>query len=142
MTLSQTPRVSHLLETALYVADLGVARDFYQDVFGFERFLEDSRMCAPGVPGGAVLLLLKRGGSAQASVSPYGTIPGHDGRGTMHLAFAVPPGTFQAWELHLAAKGLAIECRGTWAGGGTSLYFRDLDGHSVEVATPGLWPNY
>jgi catechol 2,3-dioxygenase-like lactoylglutathione lyase family enzyme len=29
----------------------------------------------------------------------------------------------------------------SWRRGGTSLYFRDPDGHSVEVATPGLWPN-
>jgi catechol 2,3-dioxygenase-like lactoylglutathione lyase family enzyme len=37
--------------------------------------------------------------------------------------------------------GIAIESRITWARGGTSLYFRDPDGHSLEVATPGLWPN-
>ncbi len=142
VTVSQTPRVSHLLETALYVDNLDVAQDFYRDVLGFEVFLQDTRMCALGVPGGSVLLLFRRGGSVQASDSPFGTIPGHDGRGTMHLAFAIPRGDLQAWDLHLQAKGLAIESRVTWAGGGTSLYFRDPDGHSVEVATPGLWPNY
>ena len=26
--------------------------------------------------------------------------------------------------------------------GGTSLYFRDPDGHSVEIATPGVWETY
>jgi catechol 2,3-dioxygenase-like lactoylglutathione lyase family enzyme len=142
MTLSHTPRISHLLETALYVADLGVARDFYRDVMGFELFLEDSRMCALGLPGGSVLLLFRRGGSVQVSDTPFGPIPGHDGRGTLHLAFAVPHGELQAWDFYLHAKGLAIESRITWADGGTSLYFRDPDGHSVEVATPGLWPNY
>jgi catechol 2,3-dioxygenase-like lactoylglutathione lyase family enzyme len=35
-----------------------------------------------------------------------------------------------------------VESRVTWLRGGTSLYFRDPDGHSLEVATPGLWPNY
>jgi catechol 2,3-dioxygenase-like lactoylglutathione lyase family enzyme len=29
-----------------------------------------------------------------------------------------------------------------WEGGGTSLYFRDPDGRSVELATPGIWPTY
>jgi catechol 2,3-dioxygenase-like lactoylglutathione lyase family enzyme len=42
----------------------------------------------------------------------------------------------------LAAQGVVVESRITWPRGGTSLYFRDPDGHSVEVATPGLWPNY
>ena len=35
----------------------------------------------------------------------------------------------------------AVESRIGWLRGGTSLYFRDPDGHSLEVATPGLWPN-
>jgi catechol 2,3-dioxygenase-like lactoylglutathione lyase family enzyme len=35
-----------------------------------------------------------------------------------------------------------VESRIHWARGGTSLYFRDPDGNSLEVATPGLWPNH
>ncbi|HWQ03343.1 MAG TPA: glyoxalase, partial [Candidatus Nitrosotenuis sp.] len=26
--------------------------------------------------------------------------------------------------------------------GGRSIYFRDPDGHSLELVTPGVWPNY
>jgi catechol 2,3-dioxygenase-like lactoylglutathione lyase family enzyme len=29
-----------------------------------------------------------------------------------------------------------------WPRGGRSVYFRDPDGHSVELATPGLWETY
>jgi catechol 2,3-dioxygenase-like lactoylglutathione lyase family enzyme len=29
-----------------------------------------------------------------------------------------------------------------WPRGGESIYFRDPDGHLVELATPGLWDNY
>ena len=39
-------------------------------------------------------------------------------------------------------SGVAVESRVIQTHGGTSLYFRDPDGHSVEVATPGLWPHY
>jgi catechol 2,3-dioxygenase-like lactoylglutathione lyase family enzyme len=89
-----------------------------------------------------VLLLFRRGGSAQPSETPVGTIPPHDGQGTLHLAFAIPHAELAAWQAHLAAHGVAVESRITWARGGTSLYMRDPDGHSLEVATPGLWPNY
>ena len=36
----------------------------------------------------------------------------------------------------------AIEGRTVWSRGGHSIYFRDPDGHLVELATPGLWATY
>jgi catechol 2,3-dioxygenase-like lactoylglutathione lyase family enzyme len=62
--------------------------------------------------GDTVLLLFSRGQSLKAVETPGGTIPPHDGSGPLHVAFAM------------------------------SVYFRDPDGHLLEVATPGLWPNY
>jgi catechol 2,3-dioxygenase-like lactoylglutathione lyase family enzyme len=59
----------------------------------------------------------------------------------LHLAFAIPYGELAAWETHLGNQGVAVESQIDWPRGGTSLYFRDPDGHSLEVATPGLWPN-
>jgi catechol 2,3-dioxygenase-like lactoylglutathione lyase family enzyme len=138
----ETPPIGHLLETSLYVAELARSRDFYTRLMGFAVFLEDARMVALGVPGGGVLLLFRRGGSEAGSDTPDGHIPGHDGAGRLHLAFAIAPADLAAWEAHLAAQGVAVESRITWPRGGTSLYFRDPDDHSVEVATPGLWPNY
>jgi len=37
---------------------------------------------------------------------------------------------------------VAIEGRSHWPQGAESLYFRDPDGHLLEVVTPGIWPNY
>ena len=136
------PRVSHPLEYGLYVAELDRAEAFYRRVFGFERFLRDQRMAALGVPGGSVLLLFVQGGSVHPSATPGGTIPPHDARGAQHLAFAIPPRELEAWEAHLGAETVAVESRVTWPTGSVSLYFRDPDGHSVEIATPALWPNY
>ncbi len=135
------PRISGILETALYVGDLERSRSFYQRLMGFPCFMLDKRMCALGVPGRGVLLLFQRHGSREPSQTPAGTIPAHDGMGTLHLAFAIPAGDLPIWEAHLAGHGIEVESRITWPRGGTSLYFRDPDGHSVEVATPGLWPN-
>jgi len=137
-----TPRLSHILETALYVSDLAQSADFYARTLGGEEFLRDHRMCALGLPGGGTLLLFLRGASAAPSETLAGTIPAHDGAGTLHVAFAIPMGELAAWEAHLAAQHVPVESRISWPRGGTSLYFRDPDGHSVEVATPGLWPNF
>ncbi len=136
------PRINGVLETALYVTELDTSSAFYKRVLGFEQFLRDDRMSALGVPGQGVLLLFVRHGSAEPSQTPQGTIPAHDGQGTLHLAFSIPVGELDSWSAHLQSEGVVIESRITWPRGGTSLYFRDPDGHSVEVATPGLWPNW
>lgn len=138
----RVPRVSGQLESSLYVGDLDASASFYQRVFGFEVLLREDRMVGLAVPGGTVLLLFRRGGSVQPSVMPGGTIPAHDGRGTMHLCFAVPLSALDDWERHLAALGIPVESRVTQSFGGTSLYFRDPDGHSLEIAVPGLWAVY
>ena len=140
--MSDVPRISGVLETSLYVADLDAAQRFYGDVFGFETFLRDKRMCAMGVVPNQVLLLFVHGGAAQASPGPGGLVPAHDARGQQHLCFAIPRAEVEAWARHLDALGIAIESRVEWPRGGISLYFRDPDGHSLEVACPGLWPNY
>ena len=141
-SVAAVPRVSGQLESALYVADLNTSKAFYQRVFGFEVLLEEDRMVGLAVPGGTVLLLFRRGGSAQPSEVPGGIIPEHDGRGTLHLCFAIPLSALADWERHLALLQIPVESRVTQSFGGTSLYFRDPDGHSLEVAVPGLWAIY
>jgi len=140
--MPDVPRISRQLESSLYVADLDASAAFYQRVFGFEELLREDRMAGLAVPGGSVLLLFRRGGSVEPSQVPGGVIPPHDGRGTLHLCFAIPLAELDAWERHLAALGIAVESRVVQSFGGTSLYFRDPDGHSLEVAVPGLWATY
>ena len=135
------PRVSQILETSLYVDDLERSRSFYEIVFGFVTIFHDARMCAMEVPGEQVLLLFRHGMTNEPAPGPSGFIPPHHGRGALHLAFAIPLRELGAWEEHLVQWDITIESRLSWPSGGTSLYFRDPDGHSLEVATPGLWPN-
>ena len=140
--MSEIPGVSNILETALYVSDLVESRKYYQRIFGFACLLEDHRMCALQVPASGVLLLFRHDGSLQPSQVPGGVIPAHGGSGVLHLCFAIPLASLEAWTAHLQAQGVEVESRVRQAYGGISLYFRDPDGHSVEVATPGLWANY
>lgn len=135
------PQVNRILETALYVADLEAARVFYERVFAFSPLFQDARMCALAVPGREVLLLFKHGASLQPAETPFGLIPGHGATGVQHLCFSIDQDALPVWQAHLESLGIAVESRLVWAKGGTSLYFRDPDGHSLEVGTPGLWAN-
>lgn len=136
------PRVRRILETALYVDEVARASAFYERVFGFPVLTRDGRLCALDVGSGQVLLLFRRGASTGSSTDARGTIPGHDGAGPLHFAFAIDQAEHDAWERHLASLGVAIEGRMAWARGGRSLYFRDPDGHLVELVTPGVWATY
>ena len=134
--------VTGILETALHVDDLGRAMKFYQRLFGFEVMAQDHRFCAFNVAGRDVLLLFKRGESTKPMPVPGGVIPPHDGQGRLHTAFSVPAADLAAWEQRLAEQGIAIESTVNWPEGGQSVYFRDPDQHLLELATPGIWPNY
>ncbi len=131
-----------MLETALYVDDMPRARKFYVDFLGLSPMFEDERLTALDAGQGTVLLLFRRGATIHGGELPNGRIPPHDGSGPVHLALAIAAADLTAWEARLTDAGVAIESRLTWDRGGISLYFRDPDGHSVELATPGVWPTY
>ena len=141
MTAS-VPRLSHLLETSIYVSDLDRSEEFYRRVLGLELFLRDDRMSALGLPGNAVLLLFLAGGSIRPTPTEGDDIPPHDGGGRVHLCLAIPKGELDKWETHLRTEAVPVESRITWPRGGTSLYVRDPDGSLLELATPGLWPSW
>lgn len=135
-------QVTGILETCLHAGDLELAIAFYQRLFGFEVMARDDRFCAFNVAGRDVLLLFKRGASTKPMPVPGGMIPPHDGQGRLHIAFSIMAADLAGWESRLAEQGVAVESTVNWPDGGTSLYFRDPDGHLVELATPGIWPNH
>lgn len=135
-------KVTGILETALHVEDVVRSREFYQNIFGFPVLQGDDRFCALNVADKQVLLLFKTGGSTEPIAVPGGVIPPHGGEGNLHLAFSIPAGDLAAWEARLREHGVAIESRVKWERGGTSIYFRDPDGHLAELVTPGIWAIY
>jgi len=129
------PALNGVLETALYVDDLDRSARFYEAVFGFEPIVSIDRLIAMSILGKQVLLLFKKGASLDMETP-------HDGTGQLHLAFAVAAEELDAWRDHLREQGVAIEAEQVWERGGRSLYFRDPDGHLLEVASPGVWSIY
>ena len=139
--MSTRPRIAGLLETALYVDDMARAVAFFGDVLGLTAMISGERLTAFDAGRGGVLLIFARGLSQADVASAGGVIPGHDGAGPLHMAFAIAGENYDAWRTHLSDHGVAIRSEVTWPRGGRSLYFDDPDGHVLELATPGLWAN-
>ncbi len=135
-------RVTGMLETALHVDDVDRSANFYEDLFGFRRMVSNERVCALDVPGPHVLLLFKRGGTLEPLCIEGGIIPPHNSEGHLHFAFSIGRDAVESWVARLAERKIPIESRVRWDLGGESLYFRDPDMHLVELATPGIWPNF
>ncbi len=131
------PSVNGILETSLYVERPTQSVEFYRRVFGFEliapqeAITDETRLCAMRAGDRSVLLLFKEGGTQNTDAS-----------GQIHVAFAIGRAELHAWEAWLGEQGIPIESRQTWNYGGQALYFRDPDGHLLEVVTPGVWDNY
>lgn len=134
--------VNGIVESCLYVHDLSRSAEFYEKVLGLRELYSDPRGRAFRVADRQVLLLFLKGASTEGAAVHGGAIPGHDGSGRLHIGFSISASDLAKWEQRLRDCSVEIESRVTWPEGGTSLYFRDPDGHLVELLTPGVWPIY
>jgi len=134
--------INGVLETALYAEDIGRAAAFYERVLGLAVMFRSSRLVAFEAGPASVLLIFQKGETGEDIVSAGGTIPGHDGAGRLHIALAVSANELDSWRRRLADHGVGVIGEQQWPAGGISLYFHDPDSHAIELATPGLWPNY
>ena len=136
------PPLQGMLEFGLYVKDVSRAADFYHLLFGFPVLISKERMAALDVEGKQILLLFKHGASGEPMNMPGGVLPPHGSEGTSHVAFAIQERDLEPWEHWLREQGIEVESKVEWEEGGRSLYFRDLDGHLLELVTPGVWETY
>jgi len=128
-----------ILESSLYVTDLDRAVAFYRDVLGLrlinDAYFEGGRGAAFQVGSGPSVLLLFR-----AEVTLLGGIlPAHGTTGAGHVAFRVEPAEMDAWRHRLQEHGVAVEKEFAFGENPPSIYFRDPDGNSLELAVPTIW---
>lgn len=132
--------IARILETSLYAADLAAASHFYGTVLGLQRIA-----FVPGRHvffrcGAGVVLIFDPRSTAHEPTSVNGApIPLHGAHGAGHVALAVADADLPSWRTYLEAHDVAIESEVTWPRGGRSLYVRDPDGNSVELASPRIW---
>ena len=132
-------KITGIVETAITVKDVRASVRFYQELFGFEAMVEDTRFAALNVAPGHVLLLFLDGASHEPVVFPEGRgiVPPHGSHGQHHFAFGILPEDFDAWRARVHVESIV-----NWPLGGRSIYFRDPDRNCVELMTPCVWKNY
>ncbi|MEZ4518564.1 MAG: VOC family protein [Chloroflexota bacterium] len=134
-TINETMmKATRIFETVIYADDLVAARQFYTEVLGLELVTAFDVAISFRCEFGALLIF-----DPEKSILPGRDVPSHGAIGPGHIAFAAPADTLDDWRAHLAAHDVPIEKEVTWSFGGTSIYFRDPAGNSVELAPSTLW---
>ncbi len=128
-----------VLETSLYVSDLERAVAFYESVLGLRRiengYFAGGRGAALQVGAGPSVLLLFRAEITRKG----GELPPHGTVGSGHVAFRVDPEDLPEWRKRLRDCGVTIEKEFAFEGQPPSVYFRDPDGNSLELAVSSIW---
>jgi catechol 2,3-dioxygenase-like lactoylglutathione lyase family enzyme len=138
------PKLNGLFEAALFVQNLARARDFYEQVVGLEKLRESEVGCVFIVAERQLLLVIAQEKARVSSKTPGGEVPpclvrAGETLGAGHIAFAVAEAEFDVWRARLDTSEVQVLSVVNWEAGGRSLYFRDPDGHLIELATPGVW---
>lgn len=114
---------------ALAVRDVERAAKWYQDVLGLLRMHEDTWGSFPAMVGA--------GGTSLALFPVQGDDPGDPpGKNVItmrHIAFRVDRANFEKAKSDLRHRGIEIESQDHEIA--HSIYFRDPDGHEIEITT-------
>lgn len=128
-------QIRQVLESCLYVDDLQAARAFYGGVLGLKLHSEVQGRHLFYHCGEGMLLLF----NPDRTRIRTEVVPTHGAFGPGHVAFAMEEEAIPDWRDHLVQNGVEIEAEVSWPKGGSSLYFRDPAGNSVELATRATW---
>ena len=139
------PKLGQVVESILYASSVPKLVEWYVSKMSITPFIDSPSFAAFSLPNNTLLLLFDRSTTLASKHRPGGTIPGHGAENTkgQHIAFACNgKEELREWESHLKDNGVEIEARMKWERGGESIYFRDAEGHLLEILTRGVWPMY
>lgn len=127
-------QVTQIKETALYVRDLDRTEDFYHNKLQFEVISREEDRHIFFKVGSSILLCFLADVTKESE-----TLPPHYGKGKMHFAFEVPKEKYRETKEWIRENGIDIEHEQDWGDEYQSFYFRDPDGHSLEIVPAGMW---
>ena len=128
-----------ILETALYVTDLGAAEAFYRDAIGLPFISRVEGRHAFFRCGQSVLLLFNPDATKLPPSNPAMPVPPHGAVGEGHVCFRATADELDSWRALFDGKGIEVEADFRWPSGGRSIYVRDPSGNSVEFAEAKIW---
>ncbi len=130
------PNMLKIFETVLYSDNLDAAKTFYSQVMGLRLLSQNDLMLVFSIDESYLLIF-----NPDKSEVAGRLVPSHAARGQGHIAFTITEDEKKTWRARLADAGIEIESEVRWDDGarGTSIYFRDPAGNSIELAPPNLW---
>jgi catechol 2,3-dioxygenase-like lactoylglutathione lyase family enzyme len=115
----QTTGVDHIV---LHVSDVQRSKKFYTEVLGMTPYREDDGQVFLHTGRQGVALFRKEGGARLTG-----------GNDLNHLALNVASGTYETLKAELERQGVAVSGR---PGEDHCIYFRDPDGHRLQLMIP------
>jgi catechol 2,3-dioxygenase-like lactoylglutathione lyase family enzyme len=128
--------IRKIIETGIYSSDLEKSEKFYTEVLGLELVGKERDRHVFLAAGRSMLLIFNSGKTMKGK----GGIPPHGGTGPSHFALEIESEDYDWWKRRLQDFSIAIESEISWGSGAKSIYFRDIDNHSVELITKSNWP--
>ncbi|MCW9705504.1 VOC family protein [Fodinibius salsisoli] len=126
--------ITQIKETSLYVQNLERTETFYKEKLGFKMIAKEEGRHVFFKVGSSVLLCFLSGATQQDD-----KLPPHHGEGNLHIAFEVPQSEYKAMKEQVQCWGITIEHEQHWFEDYYSFYFRDPDGHALEIVPQGMW---
>ena len=126
--------IQQIKETCLYIHDLDKTESFYRGVLDLPVISKKPERHIFFRAGRSVLLCFLPEATRKET-----ELPPHYAEGPAHLAFEVTTLEYQEWKIKIATAGVEILHEQIWKNRFYSFYFKDPDGHLLEIVEEGMW---
>jgi len=126
--------ITQIKETCLYVQDLNITKSFYNEKLGFSIISHVENRHIFFRAGTSVLLCFNPEQTKEEK-----NLPPHYSFGFQHIAFEVQANDYQSWLDKIKEQDIEVIHIQHWKQELYSFYFRDPDGHVLEIVPKGIW---